>query len=112
METPVAFPIEYHSTSPQLTDDLKAKVEQRLQKLAKGYHDITGAAVSLEKPDNDKTAHTFRARVVLYHRPNNLAAIEKHTAASKAVLGALDAVARQLRDERARLRERSRHGGA
>jgi ribosomal subunit interface protein len=103
---PNTFEIEYHSSVEGFTDELKDKVAKRLQKLVQGKRDITGASVALEQLDGSTTPHAFRARVVIYQRPKNIAAIEKGETMTAALREALDAVERQVREQRERLRER------
>jgi len=105
MET-IPFEIEFHLDGLHLTDDLKAKVSKRIEKLTKGHKDITGASVGIKKLTGSTTVHMFKARVVVYHRPENIAANEKGESVADALNGALDAVDRQVRQQRDLLRER------
>lgn len=110
METSTPFAIEYHSETPELTEDLKEKVEKRLQKLAKRHHDITGASLSVDMPSHDETTPytTYRVRLVVYQRPENVAAVREEDAVATALKAVLDAVERQVRERRERQRERHR----
>lgn len=104
METPeIAF--EYYSENHELTDALKAKVEQRIQKLAKKHRDITGVSVAVQQVEHSHTPHAYRARVVIYHRPENVVATEVAPTVQEALLGALNSVERQVREQRRKLRE-------
>ena len=103
------FAIEYHSDGPELTDVPKAKIENRLAKLVHKHHDLTGASVSVQTVSGDTLPHTYRARLVLYRRPNNVAAVTQGTVLSATLDAALDAAMRQVRDRRDRHRTRRKH---
>ena len=100
--------VEYHSTTDELTDALKAKVERRLAKLMRGHQDITGASVAVKKTSADPSDLSIKARVILYHRPDNIAVNEKGNTVAEALMGALDALERQVRSTRERYRDRRR----
>lgn len=104
------FDYGFHNMAGDLGDLLLERMQQeaemRLRKLAKGHTDLTGAAVALEREDKQAvTGFPVRARVVVYTRPDYLAGVETATDAMAALKGALDAVERQVREKRARLRE-------
>ena len=101
----LAFDVEYHSDTPELTDHLKEKTEKRLAKLTKRHKDVTGASVAVHTASGDSLPRTFRVRVVLYHRPDNIAAVRKEETVAQALSDALDAVERQVREQREKLRE-------
>ena len=102
------FTIEYHTESIEFTNGLKAKLEKRLEKLAGRHRDITGASLAVHNVSGNNRHHEFKVRLVLYHRPDNIAAVRKANTVANAVLEALDAVERQVRQQRDRLRERNR----
>ena len=102
------FTIEYHTESIEFTNGLKAKLEKRLEKLAGRHRDITGASLAVHNVSGNNRHHEFKVRLVLYHRPDNIAAVRKANTVSNAVLEALDAVERQVREHRERQRERNR----
>jgi ribosomal subunit interface protein len=102
------LPIELQNATDQTGDDKKLyiMVEDRIRDLAQGHTDITGAAVNLTQPSQDnETAYIFEATVVLYVRPENIAANEKEGDLEGALKGALDAVERQIRKKREKLRK-------
>ena len=105
MET-TPFAIEYSTETPELTDELKAKIEKRMEKLTRKHKDVTGAAVAVRKLDGDTTSHAFKARVVIYRRPENIVAVEKGDTATHALRGAMEAAERQVRKHREMQRER------
>ena len=100
--------IEYRTEDATLTDDMKAKVVRRLQRLAGGYRDISGAAVAIENVRGTKRNASYRCRLVVYVKPTNIAAVHKASSETVALLEALDAAERQIREQRARMRERQR----
>lgn len=104
----VDFPIEMH-IEPELGDDLEKRLyidaEDHLKKLAKHHTDITGAAVDITQPAQSReTPYIYEATVVVYARPKNIAATEKHGDVGTALRGALKAAERQIRDKREQLR--------
>ena len=102
------FTIEYHTETIEFNDDLKAKLEKRLNKLSEGHRDITGASLAVHTINGANRHHEYKVRLVVYHRPDNIAAIRKADTVANAVLEALDAVERQVREQRDRRRERHR----
>ncbi len=104
----VTFDIEYTSDTPELTDALKEKVEKRLNKLTNGHKDVTGASLAIETLSGTNQHIDYRVRLVLYHRPENVASVRKGDAVSNLILEVLDAVERQVREQRERLRARNR----
>jgi ribosome-associated translation inhibitor RaiA len=105
MEVP-ATPFEYHLEGVNLSQAVQNRIHRRYQKWSLGHTDITGGAIAVGATDSSETPHEYRARVVLYHRPENIAGIAKATHPADAVTAALDAVERQLRETREVLRER------
>ncbi len=104
------FTNEIENLSPQLETDLRLEAEERLHALAREHNDVIGAAVSLENlTEGDETPHLFRARAVLYSRPEQLAGVAKESDPTIAMKAALDAVERQLRDRRAQFSDRNRN---
>lgn len=100
---PPDFPIEFKSDVADMDMDYYDMIEDRLSLLARGHKDITGAAATLEQPAQGReTSYIFEASIVVYTRPNNVAASEKHEDPTVAMKGALDAVERQLREQRNR----------
>lgn len=83
-------------------------VRNMLRKLQKGHSDLIGAAVSLEQPAKAETAFIYRARVVAYVRPENVAAVAKEADPMIALKQALSGVERQVRERRDKLRQRTR----
>ena len=102
------FTIEYHTETIEFTNGLKAKLEKRLEKLAGRHRDITGASMAVHSISGANRHPEYKVRLVLYRRPDNIAAVRKADTVSNAVLEALDAIERQVREQRERQRERNR----
>lgn len=99
------FTIEFESEVPHFDESLKQEVENRLQKLARGHTDMVGAAVSVKQPAKTETGFIYRARIVAYVRPENIAAVEKDDTVEGALKGALKALEKQIRKKREKLGE-------
>lgn len=104
MENP-NFDFEFYSELPNLSDDLRLKVQNRLKKLAGGKRDMTGASVAIEPIAHGETPHFYQARIVAYIKPENIVAVEKGENVEVALKGALDAVERQVRSRREKFGE-------
>lgn len=84
---------------------LYVEAEDHIRAISQGHSDIIGAAVNLTKPSQGNEApFIYEATVVLYARPENIAATEKQSSATEALKGALDAVERQIREKRDKYR--------
>jgi ribosome-associated translation inhibitor RaiA len=109
---PVGFTVDYNieveNLGEQVEAKLKADVEERLLKLCKGHTDLVSAAVALEVPAQRTTTFLYRARIVAYARPENIAGVAEEETPEAALRSALKAVERQVRERRDKLRERSR----
>lgn len=98
------FTIEFNS------DELDERTEQalfveadtRLRALASNHDDLRGAAINMRAPAPGQTTPLHEATVVVYARPKQIAATEKHYDATVALKGALSAVERQVREKRAK----------
>jgi ribosome-associated translation inhibitor RaiA len=99
---------EVQNLGDVLNERLQSEAETRLRKLQQGHTDLIGAAVSIEQPAKAETAFLYRARVVVYIRPENLAATAQEGDPLAALKRALSQVERQVREQRDRLRQRSR----
>lgn len=111
------FTFEFHNevetVGTEQEFELYREAQLRLRQLAEPHHDLTGAAVSLEGlAHGQETPYLYQCRVVVYARPENLAAVSKETEPKTALNEALSAIERQVREKRERLRERSREAGA
>jgi ribosome-associated translation inhibitor RaiA len=96
------FQIDYYNEvneDPLLYDE----IDRRLRKLARDNTDITGAAANIRQPDQ-ANATEIEATVVVYSRPTHISATAHARQPQAAVKGALDAIERQLREKREKLR--------
>lgn len=104
----VNFPIEFNNE----IDDVKKSENQiykfavdRLNKLAKGHNDISGAVVNLKQPGKEhQTAYLNEVTIVVYMGSNHIAATEKGEQFQATLDGALGAVERQVRERRVKQR--------
>ncbi len=103
------FAIEYYVENATLAQREKKTIEARLHKLAQGHRDISGASVALECVSGANKRAEYRARMVVYCKPANIAATCTQDSVRSAVSEALEAVERQIREQRERMRARHRN---
>ena len=102
------FDFEFYAEgleSTAMEEELLLEADSRLRKLAEGHRDMIGASVAVEKPAEAETGFVYRARVVAYIKPDNIVAVEKEDAAISALKQALEAVERQVRERRQKIRD-------
>lgn len=99
------FDFEFYSEVPNLPDDLRLEVQDRLEELAGRKRDMIGASVAIEDIADGETPHFYQARIVAYIKPENIVAVEKGDNIEIALKGALDAVERQVRKRREKFGE-------
>lgn len=107
------FEYEFQTDLPYLSDKEREKTERRLRELGEGHKDVVGAAVTVRKVEgHQNVARQHQARVVVYMKPENKAAVEKDETADQALKKAVDAVVRQVRDhwDKMRTMQRQRRG--
>lgn len=112
-----AFTFEFLNEVEHLGDDLglelRREAEERLRQLSQDQSDLIGAAVSLESlTESQESSHLYQARVVVYARPENVAAVTKVGDPMAAIKEALDGVERQVRERREKFHQRSRKAAA
>ena len=97
------FTIEFTSEdiSEAVETALFQEADERLRQLAEGHTDLTGSAATIKHP----APALYEATVVVYGRPDHLAATEKNEDATTALKGALSAIERQVRQRRQKLRQ-------
>ena len=103
--TNIEFSFEFYSEIPDPDEALRVEAEGRLLALTEGHGDLTGASLTIEELTGETTPHRYQATVVVFKRPDNVAATEKAETPAGALKGALSAVERQVRELRDRLRE-------
>ncbi len=97
------FDFEFRNQTQQPDGEFYELAFQEITSLAEGHSDIVGASVSLEELSSGETPHAYQARVVLYVRPDHIAATEVESGALEALQRALDAAVRQVREKREKL---------
>jgi len=103
--TNIEFSFEFYSEIPDPEDALRVEAERRLLALTEGHNDLIGASLTMEELTGETTPHRYEASVVVFKRPDNVAATEKAETPEGALKGALSAVERQVRELRDQLRE-------
>jgi ribosome-associated translation inhibitor RaiA len=108
------FTIEFNSQglSDQLEDQMFAEADSRLRELAGDHNDMTGAAINVRRPAKTETSFIYEVTVVVYARPKHIAATEKEDDPVIALKNSLNAVERQVRKKREKLRERWEQPGS
>lgn len=91
--------------TPDLEQELRAAAWERVQVLAVDHDDMIGAAAAIERVEHRETPHVYKARVVAYIKPNNIAVNEKAETPMAALQQALDTLERQVRKHREKRRE-------
>ncbi|MXW81998.1 MAG: HPF/RaiA family ribosome-associated protein [Rhodothermaceae bacterium] len=102
------FAIEYYVEGTHLSQRQKDAIEVRLNKLAQGHRDIAGASVAVECVSGANRRAEYRVRLVVYRKPSNIAATRTQDSVRGAISEALEAVVRQIREQRERMRDRHR----
>ncbi len=103
---PNDFDFEFYSELPHMESEWRLEAESRLRALAEGQSDLIGASVAVEEQaKGENLPHMYRARIVAYARPDNVVAVEKGETVEVVLGGALDAVERQVRERREKLRK-------
>lgn len=90
---------------------LYTKAEDQLKQLAAGHTDMRGAAINVRQPAHAETPPWYEVTAVVYGRPDNIAATKKDSDPFLALKGALDAVERQIRQRREKLKKQWQQPG-
>lgn len=99
-----AFDFEFLNETDLEDAELYELAYNEITDIAKGHADIVGASVSIDELSSGTTPHAFQVRVVIYARPDHIAATEKKPSAMEALKSSLDAAVKQIRDKRDKLR--------
>lgn len=102
---PTSFLIEYHSDTPELTDEVKAKIARKIEKLSRGNSDLTAASIAVTTNSGDSQPREYRMRILLTSKLADVTVTEKGGSLPSVVTEALDALERQVRQQRDRRRE-------
>ena len=101
---------EVEALDAEQEERLRQEALDRLRQLGAHHNDLIGAAMSLEAlTKGQATRHLYQGRVVVYARPENVTAVAKEANPMLAVKAALDAVERQVREQREKAQDRH-HG--
>jgi ribosome-associated translation inhibitor RaiA len=92
--------------SDQMEAALVAEAHDQLRDLAADQDDLTGAAISIRRPAQAETSFIYEATVVVYARPKPVAATKKEADPMTALKNSLNAIERQVREKRRKLRDR------
>ena len=82
---------------------LFAKADDRLQRLREDHTDMTGAVVTVHALGHAETLYLYEVTVVVYGRPAHVVATQKEESPMTALIEALNAVERQIRQRREKL---------
>ncbi|MBI9047621.1 MAG: HPF/RaiA family ribosome-associated protein [Anaerolineaceae bacterium] len=102
------FAIEFNNEIDEVKkseNDYYTLAVDRLNKLAKGHNDISGAVVNLKQPaQGHQTSYIYEVTIVLYMGSDHIAATEKGEQLDGTLSGALNAVERQVHEQRTQQR--------
>lgn len=98
------FDLEFLNQTDLPDADLYDVAHDEILGIAEGHKDILGASISIDELSSGTTPHAFEARVVIYARPDHMAATEVKPSAMEALKKALNAAVKQVRDKREKLR--------
>ena len=105
------FPIEFY-TEFDLPDDVELRLydeaERRLDTLRGDHSDMTGAAITIREVAHRENHNNYAVNIVVYVSPNNVDATESAAQPEIALNTALDHIERQVRAQRAKLRDKAR----
>lgn len=99
------FPVEIRSESDGFTDKLKEKTLRRLIDLKGDHTDIVSAAITIEDVAKGQEAFRYEFKVIAHMRPDPVIASKQSDSVEAAMKAALDALERQVRERRAKLKE-------
>ena len=98
------FDFEFLNQTNLQDTELYDLAYDKITEISEGHTDIIGASVSIEELSSGTTPHAYQARVVLYVRPEHIAATEVKPSALEALQQAVEAAIRQVREKRDKLR--------
>lgn len=99
------FYFDYDINVENWSEKVQNELETRLLDLASENTDLIGAAVAANYPAEATTPFLNEVRIIVYGRPDDTVGIETADTIEGAVKGAVDAVVRQVRKKRTKLRE-------
>lgn len=98
------FPIEFNNEIDEVKkseNEFYTLAVDRINKLAEGHNDISGAMVNFKLPAKERqTAYIYEITIVLYRGSDHIASTEKGENFEATLNGALGAVEYQVRERR------------
>jgi ribosome-associated translation inhibitor RaiA len=107
------FTLEMNSEEldQRLENEMFAKADDFLRSLAGESNDLRGAAINIRRPAKTESAFIYEVTVAVYARPNQIAATQKEADPMIALVKALTAVERQVREKREKLSQHWKQPG-
>ena len=96
----MAINVELHLDHLQISEDTHNWIQDKIDQLEKGYHDITGAHLSVKQLSGKPTVNKYEVKLLLYHKPENIVGSDKSESIPEAIQSAFSAAERQLRKAR------------
>jgi ribosome-associated translation inhibitor RaiA len=107
------FTIELNAEglSDRLEAEMFAEADSRLRELASDHDDLTGAAINIRQPAKTETSFLHEVTVVVYSRPEHIAATTREADPIIALNDSLSAAEQQVRERREKLRDQWKRPG-
>lgn len=102
----MAINVEIHLDHLQISQNTHFWINEKINRLEEGHHDISGAHLSIKQLSGKPTVNHYEARLILYHKPDHIVGSHKSTSITDAVQEVLTATERQLRKARSTNRDR------
>ena len=102
----MAINVELHLDHLQISEDTKNWINDKINQLENGHHDITGAYLSVKQLSGKPTVNKYEVKLLLYHKPENIVGSDKSESIPEAIQAAFAAAERQLRKARTASKDR------
>ncbi|NQV73656.1 HPF/RaiA family ribosome-associated protein [bacterium] len=102
----MAINVELHLDHLQISEDSKNWINDRINHLENGHHDITGAYLSVKQLSGKPTVNKYEVKLLLYHKPENIVGSDKSESIPEAIQSAFAAAERQLKRARTATKDR------
>jgi ribosomal subunit interface protein len=102
----MAINVELHLDHLQISEDTKNWIQDRINHLENGYHDITGAYLSVKQLSGKPTVNKYEVKLLLYHKPENIVGSDKSESIPEAIQASFAAAERQLKRARTATKDR------
>jgi ribosome-associated translation inhibitor RaiA len=104
-----SFPIQFNNEidkEKESENELYVKAANRLQQLAEGHEDILSGTIDLKEPAKGRgTSSAYEVKIMLYMGSDHILATERGQMLQSTLESALDAVERQVHEQRAQQRK-------